>query len=518
VRRDAAPDALWARLSEWVAAKTGLHFPPERRQDLQRALGEAAAEFGFASAATCADWLLSAPLTGPQLHTLASHLTIGETYFFRERKTFDTLAGQILPQLILSRRGREQRLRLWSAACSTGEEAYSLAILLHQLLPDWQDWQVRILATDINTRSLERASSGVYGEWSFREVPAELRERYFARTGQGRFAVAPEIRERVTFAPLNLAEDGFPSLTTGTNAMDVILCRNVLIYFTPTHARRLVENLRHALVEGGWLAVSPSECSQALFGRFVVVNFPGAILYQKRDLGERPSTAWTPTDTQADGIAADWFPGQSPTPTAPHAAPEASIGPASPAPSEHPQTPSEHTDPAAVAAALYEQGRYAEAADGLLESIAPAARAPLPAPEAAPGSQTFSLLSRALANQGKLTDALAWSEKWLAADRVDASAHYLHAMILQELGQRAASRRSLKRAVYLRPDFALAHFALGNCARAEARTAEADRHFENALRLLRARPPDEPVLESDGLTTGRLIEIIVSLISPGHRE
>lgn len=509
MRLDAAPDALWARLSEFVAAKIGLHFPPERRQDLQRGLGEAAAEFGFPSAATCADWLLSTPLTGPQLHTLASHLTVGETYFFRERKTFDALAGQILPQLIRSRRGREQRLRLWSAACSTGEEAYSLAILLHQLLPDWQDWQVRILATDINTRSLEKAGSGVYGEWSFRDVPSGLRERYFTRTSHGRFAVAPDIRERVTFAPLNLAEDGFPSLTTGTNAMDVILCRNVLMYFTPAHARRLVENLRHALVEGGWLAVSPSECSQALFGRFVAVNFPGATLYQRRDLAEQPSPAWTPTDTKTDGIAADFSPGQSLTPTAAHAAAEVSVAPA-------PSAPGEHIDAAATAAALYEQGRYAEAADGLLESITQAARAA--PPEAAQGSQTFSLLSRALANQGKLTDALAWCEKWLAADRVDASAHYLNAMILQELGQPASARRSLKRAVYLRPEFALAHFALGNCARADAHTAEAGRHFENALRLLRARPPDEAVPESDGLTTGRLIEIIASLSSPGPRE
>ena len=138
MQADIVPDALWGRVSEFIAQNTGLHFPTERRSDLQRGLEAAAAEFGFADAAAFADRLLSASLTRPQLHTLASHLTIGETYFFRERKAFDALAEHILPELIRHRRGREQRLRLWSAACSTGEEPYSLAILVRQLLPDWR--------------------------------------------------------------------------------------------------------------------------------------------------------------------------------------------------------------------------------------------------------------------------------------------------------------------------------------------------------------------------------------------
>ena len=136
MQTDGVPEALWPRLSEFIAEHIGLHFPPERRPDLQRALTAVAAEFGFANSARCADWLLSSPLTRPQLHTLASHLTVGETYFFRERKTFEALAQHVLPELIRCRRGREQRLRLWSAACSTGEEPYSLAILVQQLLPD----------------------------------------------------------------------------------------------------------------------------------------------------------------------------------------------------------------------------------------------------------------------------------------------------------------------------------------------------------------------------------------------
>src|SRR4030081_182852 len=135
----------WARLSALIAERMGLHFPLERLTDLQRGLAGAADEMGFDDVAACADWLLSAPLTKAHLQVLASHLTIGETYFFRDKRTLDVLAGRVLPELIQARRGHEQRLRLWSAACCSGEEPYSLAILLHQVLPDLAEWHITIL-------------------------------------------------------------------------------------------------------------------------------------------------------------------------------------------------------------------------------------------------------------------------------------------------------------------------------------------------------------------------------------
>jgi chemotaxis protein methyltransferase CheR len=145
----------------------------------------AAAEFGFTDSSRCADWLLSRPVTRQQLNLLASHLTIGETYFLRERKFFGVLADRILPDLLHRRRGHRQYLRLWSAACCTGEESYSLAILVDQLLGQAPDWQVTILGTDINERFLQKATQGVYGEWSFRDAPAGFKERYFTRTADG---------------------------------------------------------------------------------------------------------------------------------------------------------------------------------------------------------------------------------------------------------------------------------------------------------------------------------------------
>jgi chemotaxis protein methyltransferase CheR len=474
---DVVPDALWRRVSEFIAQHTGLDFPGERRSDLQRGLAAAAAEFGLADAASCAEWLLSASLTRPQLHVVASHLTIGETYFFRERKAFDALAEHVLPELIRRRRGRERRLRLWSAACSTGEEPYSLAILVRQLLPDWQDWIVTILATDINERLLQRAAAGIYGEWSFRESAAGFKERYFTATSNGRFAIAPEIRNCVNFVHQNLAQDCLLSPTAAAHGMDIIFCRNVLIYFTASHARKLVENLHRALAEGGWLAVSPSECSQTLFSSFAAVNFPGTILYRKCKAEERGPPIWLPpSEAVAERVAAF----DTPQPSTSYAPDHDS---------ENAGTPSA----AAVA------------------QTSPVSSQPAQKPGA------ISLQTRALANQGQHADALACSEQWIASDKIDFAAHYVHAMILQEMGERQAARDSLHRAVYLQPDFALAHFALGNLARAEARTAQANKHFANALHLLRSWPPDALLPESDGMSAGRLVEIITTLVAQPDR-
>ena len=474
-------DAQWARLSELIAERIGLHYPPERATDLQRSLAGAAEEFGFGDIAACADWLLSTPLTKAHLQVLATHLTIGETYFFREQKTLDILASRVLPELIRARRGRDQRLRLWSAACCSGEEAYSLAILLHQVLPDLADWRVSILATDINARFLRKAVVGSYGEWSFRDTPAGFRERYFTRTDDRRYTIRPEIQKLVAFEHLNLADDVYPSLATHTNAMDVILCRNVLMYFSPAQTTNVIGHLHHALVDGGWLAVSPSESSEALFPQFVTQNFPGVILFQKNDAASRTSPSVPPPPTAA---------------TTPE-----------PLPVVLPEQPADiRPTPSALAAELYEHGRYEEAADILLASFS------VHAPE--PGA--CSLLARALANQGRLADALGWCDRWIAADKVDAAGHYLRGVILLEQGDPDEARRSLQRVLYLDPAFVLAHFALGNLARSRGQHDEADKQFANTLQLLRRLGPDDRLPESDGLTVGRLTETITALTAPGQ--
>ena len=481
-------DECWSRVSEVIAEGLGLHFPRERWPDLERGLAAAAAESGFDDLSSYIDRLLSAPPTRAQLRELANHLTIGETYFFRDRKTFDVLADSILPALIHQRRGREQRLRLWSAACSSGEEAYSLAILVHQLLPDLADWRVTILATDVNARALQKGRAGTYGEWSFRGVPDGFKDRYFDATEDGRrYTIRPAIKKMVTFEHVNLVDDIYPSLATDTNAMDIVFCRNVLMYFRPAQIRAVVEKLHHALVDGGYLAVSPSEASRELFPQFAAVNHPGVILYQKR-----AAHAAAPAARAAVTPAAPFAPLAAPRPRPALARPEA------PRP--------EATRPAryGTARSLYDQGRYEEAAGVLLE-----------APAHTLDREAFSLLARALANQGRLGEALAWCDRWIAVDKVDPAGHYLRAAVLLEHGPEQEARRSLQRAVYLEPGFVLAHFALGNLSRSGGREQEALKHFANTRQLLAGLPADAVLPESDGLTAGRLTEIVAAMTAEG---
>ena len=495
-------ETQWARWSEVIANNLGLHFPRERWPDLRRGLSGAAHELGFADVAACGSRLLSEPLTRTQLQALASHLTIGETYFFREKKTLDVLATSVLPPLIQARRGRDQRLRLWSAACSSGEEPYSLAILLDQLLPDLADWHVTILATDINPRALQKGVAGSYGEWSFRDTPPGFRDRYFTRTEDRRHAIRPEIKALVTFEHLNLMEDVYPSLATDTNAMDVILCRNVLMYFTPPQIRQVIDKLHHSLIDGGWLAVSPSEASQALFPQFVTRNFPGVILFQKSEAAARDHRTFTPAAPPQGRVFGNPASVRAPAPPAsvpPTAAGRPSSRPAA-TPERSPVAEPVPT-PYAVARSLYDQGRYGEAADILLPCVA----------EGTPRLDAFSLLARALANEGRLADALAWCDRWIAANKIDAAAHYVRAAVLLEHGRHAEARQSLQRTLYLDPDFVLAHFALGNLARSGGSRIEADRHIANTLDLLARLPADQPLPESDGLTAGRLTEIVTAM-------
>jgi chemotaxis protein methyltransferase CheR len=445
---DGIATALLEPFSDFVAGHLGLHFPPDRWPDLQRGIRAATHEFGYADAETCVRWLLSSPLTRQQIDILAGNLTVGETYFFREKATFDAIEQQVLPDLLRARRDGDRRLRLWSAACCTGEEAYSLAILLRRLLPDWREWNVTVLATDVNPRFLHKAAAGVYGDWSFRDAPGWIRDACFTRHESGKHAILPEIRRMVTFEHLNLARDIYPSLLNDTNAMDVILCRNVLMYFEPQRARQAFADLYRCLVDGGWLILSATETSSAFAPDMTPLHVGNAIFYRRQEAAPR---------MQAKPVAI-------PAPTLPP--PDLALPPLKP-----------------------------------------------PEPDRSRDVAVLTGQARELANQGRLAEALACTDRMVVAAKLNPRTHYLRALILQEQGATHDGIKELQRAVYLDHDFVLAHFALGNLARNAGRMRESGRHFENALRILRQHAQNDVLPESDGLTAGRLAEIIASTLA-----
>jgi len=490
-------DISLLRLSEFVARTVGLHFPRDRWCDLERGVVAASREFDFRDASACSEWLTTAPLTRKQIEILASHLTVGETYFFRDPRMFQLLEEEILPLLIQSRRQADRRLRIWSAGCATGEEAYSVALLLRRLLPDLASWRLTILATDINPRFLQKARQGIYTPWSFRECLGPDIEAQFERLSEGKLRVASRIRELVQFEYLNLAEDAYPSLLTNTNAMDLILCRNVLMYFSCEQARKAAAKLHRSLVEGGWLLVSPSESSHELFSPFVTVSFPGAIVYRK-DPCQAPPAAWMtiqePEPVESKAVIT----------CEPIAIPDLVAPPIEESSVPPPGNPVEEEETKAGstayqnALALSDRGHYAEAAEILLAYLG-----------ANPAhADAMVLLARALANQGRLEEAREWCEKAIAINKICAPFHYLRATILQEQGEETEAAAALGRALYLDPDFILVHVALGHLRRRQGSPDDSRKHFANALSLLRQRRTDELVPEGEGRTSGRLAEII----------
>jgi len=495
------PEILLPRLSDFVAAQMGLHFPMERWRDLERGIHSAARDFGFTDAEACIQWLLASPLTRSQVEVLASHLTVGETYFFREKRTFALLEEHILPELIRSRRGMNQHLRIWSAGCASGEEPYSIAILLQKLIPDVERWNITILATDINPRFLQKASQGIYADWSFRDTPLWVREGYFKKTEECRFRILPSIQKMVSFSHLNLAEDAYPSLCNNTNAMDVIFCRNVLMYFAAEWQKQVVDNFHRSLVEGGWLLVSPVETSHVLFPQFVPVNFPSAILYRK-DGDKAPSLDVFPSYVHEEPTP--WlppiaFPVPESEPT-PAIFPEFSDSlpvPVGESPKEDVQV-----SPYQEALTLYQLGRYSGAAENLALWLS----------QNQNDNHAMELLARVYANLGQLAEALEWCGRAIAADKVNVGCHYLRAMILQEQGAVEEATKSLQRTLYLDSKFVLAHFGLGNLALRQGKAKEAEKHLENALSLLRAFRQEDTLPESEGITAGRLMEIIRSTV------
>ena len=497
-------DAALSKLGWFVTDQLGLSFPRERFADLKRGLVSAAREFDFTDAEACITWLLSSSLSRRQIEILASHLTVGETYFFRDSNLFKIMEEEIVPGLVSKHRTAARHLRIWSAGCASGEEAYSIAILLHKLIPDLEDWNITILATDINPGFLKKAENGIYSEWSFREVPMWIREKYFIKDKDSRNKIVPLIKKMVSFSYLNLAEDSYPSVTGNTNAMDVIFCRNVLMYFEAGRARSVIRKLYDALVDGGWLIVSPCEFSREFFLPFVTVHFPGALLYRK-DLA-RAGAAEFPVWQERALVLDPQFtcdpvtPGESPL----------NIGFSFPAPHSGPDSPLQPSSEVAILSAP-ENHPYDQALDFYNQGLYPAAAALLiELCSSNSDINAITLLSRALANQGNLAEARQWCEKAVILDKLNPGLHYLLGIIFYELGQLDAAMASLKRSLYLDQDFILAHFTLANINRSAERFKESNKNYKNALALLDEMAPDRVLPESEGITAGRLKEIINS--------
>lgn len=495
-------DELLFRFGEVILCETGLCFSHRGGDDLRRRIERASRDFGYEDPEACIRWLMSAPLTRDKVMVLATHLTTGETYFFREPQVFTILENRILRELIDSRRGINQRLNIWCAACSTGEEPYSVAMLIKKLVGDIKEWDITIMATDINPDFLKKASEGVYGQWSFRNTPTWAVDRYFKKSGV-RHEIIPEIRQMVNFSYLNLVRDPYPCLLDA-DKMDIIFCRNVFIYFDQDNRDKVIQRFYHCLGNGGWLIIGIADAPPGIASGFRAVNCDGLSLYRKDNPGH--GSAGVLSAAFQFPTATDYVAGIMPGALQASDFPDYPGGPTCSAVPEKPVKI--EPDPCKEAAALYKKGLYEEVVSvlsGMTEDNQSFENSRITDVNA------MALLARSLANLGKMDEAQGFCERVVAADKMNPSFHYLLATVLQERGQTDGAVMSFRRAIYLDQDFVMAYFALGYIAHLRGRFKESKKYFNNVYTLLQGYCREDVLPESDGMIAGRLLEIVASL-------
>ncbi|MCJ2039698.1 protein-glutamate O-methyltransferase CheR [Methylobacterium sp. J-059] len=462
-------DPGYAVLKARIIARTGHHYYADKDDLLFDRLRR---RFKACNVADAAAYDARLNAGAGEWAALEAEITIGETFFFRYAEQFTALRETILPGLIAGR-AAERSLRVWSAGCSTGAEPYSVAILLHQLLgPALADWRVAIVGTDISVAALATARAAEYGRWALRTLPVEERLRHFHRipaspgaAREGGYALRPEFRRMVRFERQNLMSLVDGTAAEGFDGFDLILCRNVLIYFSAETVAAIVRALGRRLRPGGWLLIGHAEPHPAFACWLDAVNLPGTVAY-RRPL-ESASLPAPPDPAEPAGLERP----PAATPIEPGPALEALLA--------------------------------VPAGDAVAEAIrpVPAASAPTVVDETA---EDVARTIRMLADSGDTGAAWRLLRNALAARPTDASLRLYEGLLALGFGREAEAERAFRGALYLDRGYVMAHYHLGLLLGALGRTADARRALDNAVALSQALPPDAALPEGDGARAGEI--------------
>jgi chemotaxis protein methyltransferase CheR len=279
---DGPPDPELVRIRDLIYQVAGIFHPDNKLRLLFDRCGRRMKELRTPTLREYYECLTTSPSRQTELVALLNEITIGETCFFRNQPQLDALHKIVIPK-ILSVKAKLpiRKLRIWSAGCSTGEEPYTLSmIMLEEAHGILRDWTVEILATDLNERSLSHAKNAVYGAYSTRNLTPHYSQKYFAPSGE-QLQVKPNVRSSISFNRLNLSDD---SRMVFMKDVDVIFCCNVLIYFDLISKRRVIEHFFNNLLPHGHLFLGHSESLYGVNNDFRLVHLPGATAYIK---GER---------------------------------------------------------------------------------------------------------------------------------------------------------------------------------------------------------------------------------------
>lgn len=460
-------------------------------------------------------------------------LTTGESYFFRDAGQMALLRDVLLPELIHFRQP-ERRLRVWSAGCSTGEEPYSLAIMLQELLPATVPaWRLMLKGSDINAHALQRAKRACYSRWAFRGVSDDMVARYFRRT-QDHWSVRPEIQQMVQFEKFNLIKDIFPNPDRQLQDLDLILCRNVFIYFNNETIAGIMARFVASLRPGGYIVTGHAEIQTPVFHLvqsgnlpLLVRQFPASIVFQRPMDGDplldrhatpirshlMPLTQHD-TDRPCPPLSTQGGPpsthkkqrGTVAPPSAAMPAVRTTRPPSVPRQDEAASPPSPHHAPVAThmekARRLFAQGQYHEA----MTLVTPLRDVDGVAFEA------VLILAHIHANRGETTQADAYCQEALKHQPCATEPHFLMATMAHEAGDTELAKTLLNKTLYLDRSHVAAYLQLATIHE-ESGTMERARHMRlAALDVLRHTPATDRIAYYEEWTVERLTARLQQLV------
>jgi chemotaxis protein methyltransferase CheR len=271
-------DEEFRLLRDLVYSHCGLFFDAEFKYLLEKRLSKRLPGLRLASFTEYHRFLKYGRTREQELSDIMDILTTNETYFFRESFQLKAFTDEIVPELIPRKEQRGDRtLRIWSAGCSTGEEPYTIAMLLLEMAC-FSNWRIEIIGTDISQRVLQHARKAVYGRHSFRATEQRYIERYFHEFEESTCKVSDKVRELVTISHMNLLDQSRLALL-GT--IDVVFCRNVIIYFDQEAKKKVVQSFYRTLAPGGYLLLGHSESLMNISTDFTLTHLRNDLVYQK---------------------------------------------------------------------------------------------------------------------------------------------------------------------------------------------------------------------------------------------
>ncbi|RMH65451.1 MAG: methyltransferase domain-containing protein [Cyanobacteria bacterium J003] len=443
-------DQLLEQFVELIRCQTGISIRPQDKPYLSRKLLNRCRALNYQHPSEYLALLAKPQFTHSQQEwkQLADLITTGESYFFRDQGQIKLLRERLLPDLI-ARHQQDRTLRLVSAGCSTGEEVYSLAILLKELLPNPTDWQLSIVGYDLSQAAISKAQAGIYGHWSFRGIDPSLQARYFRETGRG-WKVVPSLRQWVHFRCLNLLNVAEYDLPPGS--VDLIVCRNVLIYLDSAAIQQILGAFVSLLRADGYLLTGHTELQGQDLGPLQVLSFPESVVYQ---LSRHPLS--------------------------------------------HPNTPS--MPPPIPVLSLEEQTRIALRERNYNHALILAQQWQQSQPN---NEECLLLMAQIHADQGRYTKAIALGQQLLSLNPQNIPALFLLAHIAQEQQDKTAAKEYLRRILFLSPNTVEAYVELIELHLSEQELDPVAPLLATVETLLQKQPEDQIVPFRQGVTVALL--------------